>query len=128
MEQRSTYLGNRRLVWFFISAALMLVSAYSIFCWLGVVGTISGWVGLPQHEAEIPRLRVQAGIWETLALTLPFLAAAFVWKGRQKSLDRGDIAASLFECGVCLAASILGTSSLVLCLLVLGLLLYKLGW
>ena len=126
--QQSFGLGRRRLGWFLISAVFMFASAYAVCRWLGTIATISGWIGLPQHEAQIPRLRVQAGIWETLALTSPFPAAAFLWTGRQKPFNRDDPAGFVFECGVCLAASILGTLVFLLCLFVLGMLLYKLGW
>jgi hypothetical protein len=128
MAQQGIGLDNKRLVWLLISAVFMFASAYSVFRCLGAVGTISGWTGLPQHDAQIPRLRVQAGLWEALALTLPFLAAVFVWTGRQKPFNRNDTAAFVFECGVCLAASILGTLGFLLCLFTLGMLLYKLGW
>lgn len=127
MARQSIRSDNRRLAWFLISGVLMFASAYSVARWLGEVGTISGWTGLPQHESEIPRLRVQAKIWETLALTLPFIAAVLVWTGRQKPLSRSDISGFFFECGVCLVASILGTIGFLLCLFGLGMLLNKLG-
>src|SRR5215469_14840745 len=107
--RQSFGLGGRRSGWFLISAVFMFASAYAVCCWLGAIGTISGWIGLPQHEAQIPRLRVQAGVWETLALTSPFFAAVFFWARRQKPFNRDDPVGFVFECGVCLAASILGT-------------------
>jgi|SRR5215471_18184650 len=128
MAQQSFGLGGRRSGWFLISAVFMLASADAVGRWLGIIGTISGWIGLPQHEAEIPRLRVQAEILETLALTSTFLAAVFFWTGRQKPFNRDDPAGFVFECGVCIAASILGTLVFLLCLLVLVMLLHKLGW
>lgn len=108
MAQQTIGSDNRRQMWLLISTVVMFVCAYSVARWLAVVGTISGWTGLQEHEAEIPRLRVQAGIWATLALTSPFIAAVLVWTGRQKPLSRDDIAGFLFECGVCLFVSILG--------------------
>ena len=118
---------TRRLTWFVFAAVVMFACAYSVARWLGVVGTISGWTGLQQHEAEIPMLHTQAESWELLALTLPFLAATFVWTGRKKPVSRSDISGFLFECGVCLAASILGTLGFLLCLFGLGILINKLG-
>jgi hypothetical protein len=50
------------LAWILVAGATMFTSAYSVFRWLGAVGTISGWIGLTQHEAEIPGLRVQAEV------------------------------------------------------------------
>ena len=91
------------------------------------VGTISGWIGLPQHELEIPRLQAQARFWATSALILPFVGAVFVWVGRQKPFDRSDIAGFVFECGFCLAIAILGTLGFLLCLFGLGLLIDKLA-
>ena len=128
MARQSIRSHTRRLAWFLISGALMFASAYSVGRWLGAVGTISGWTGLPQHESEIPRLQVQARFWETLALVLPFVGGIFVWAGRQKPFDRSDIAGFVFECCLSVAASILGTIAFLLCILALGTLLHKLGW
>jgi hypothetical protein len=128
MAQLSVRSNNRRLAWFFISSVLMFAAAYSVGRWLGAVGTISGWIGLPQHESEIPRLQVQARFWETLALILPFVGAIFVWAGRQMPFDRSDIAGFVFECCLSVAASILGTIAFLLCILALGTLLHSLGW
>jgi hypothetical protein len=121
MARQNIALDSRRLAWLFISAVVMLASAYAIFRWFGAVGTISGWIGLPQHGAENPRLRVQVGVWKSLALTLPFVAAVLLWPGRQKT------AGFVLECCICFAASILGTSFFLLCLFLLGMLLHKLA-
>lgn len=118
---------KRGLVWFLLSGAMMLGAAFSIGSWLGTVGTISGWIGLPQHELEIPRLQAQARAWATSALILAFVGAIFVWAGRRRPFDRSDIAGFVFECGLCFAASILGTVGFLLCLLGLGTLINKLG-
>jgi hypothetical protein len=128
MAHQSIRSDKRRLAWFLISGALMFASAYSVARWLGAVGTISGWTGLPQHESEIPRLQVQASFWATAALILPFVGAIFVWAGRQKPFDRSDIAGFVFECCLCVAVSILGTTAFMLCILALETLLMKLGW
>ena len=128
MARQSIRSHNRRLAQFLISGALMFASAYSIGRWLGLVGTISGWTGLPQHESEIPRLQVQARFWETLVLLLPFVGAIFVWAGRRKPFDRSDIAGFVSECCLCVTASILGTIAFLFCILALGTLLHKLGW
>jgi hypothetical protein len=127
MAQQTLGSDKRRLTWLVIASGVMFACAYSVARWLGVVGTISGWTGLQQHEAEIPRLRSQAEIWETLALTLPFFAAVLVWAGRQKRVSRDDVGGLLGECGVCLAASVLGTFAFLLCLFGLGMLIHKLG-
>ena len=125
MARNSIRSDNRRLAWFLISGALMFASAYSVGRWLGAVGTISGWTGLPQHELEIPRLQVQARFWATLALVLPFVGAIFVWAERQKPFDRRDIAGFVLECCLCVAVSILGTITFMLCILALGTLLHS---
>jgi hypothetical protein len=127
MAQLSTRSDNRGLAWFLISSALTFAAAYSVGRWLGAVGTISGWTGLPQYESEIPRLQVQARFWQTLALILPFVGAIFVWAGRQKPFDRNDIAGLVFECCLSVAASFLGTIAFLLCILALGTLLHNLG-
>ena len=105
----------------------MFASAYSVGRWLGAVGTISGWTGLSQHQSEIPRLQVQASLWATLALILPFAGAISVWVGRKKPLDGSDFAGFALECCLCVAASILGTIAFMLCMLALETLLHKLG-
>jgi hypothetical protein len=124
MAQRGIRFDSR-LACFLISGALMGVSAYSVLRWLGAVGTISGWTGLQQHESEIPLLQVQARFWETLALVLPFVGATFVWLGRQRPFDRNDIAGFIFECCLCVAASIFGIIAFLLCTLALGTLLHN---
>ena len=113
------------MVWLSVSAIAMFASAFSIFGWLGAAGRISGWTGLPQYEAQIPHQRTQANVWETLALTLPFLAAVFVWLGRCDSENRDEVPFGV-QCGRCLGISILGTLGFVLCLFLLGELLHKL--
>ena len=79
MAQQTVGSDKRRLTWLAIAAVVMFTCAYSVTRWLGLVGMISGWTGLEEHQAEIPNLRVQAEIWETLTLALPFLAA--LWFG-----------------------------------------------
>ena len=127
MAQQTLSSDKRRLAWLVSASVVMFACAYSAARSLGLVGTISGWTGLQQHEAEITRLRGQAEIWETLALTLPFLAAVLVWAGRQKRVSSDDVSGLLVECGVCLAASVLGTLAFLLCLFGLGMLIHKLG-
>jgi TRAP-type mannitol/chloroaromatic compound transport system permease small subunit len=85
--QQSFNLGRRRLGWFLVSAVFMFASAYAVCRWLGTIGTISGWIGLPQHEAQISRLRVEAGSWEILALTSSFFAAVFFLDWAAKTLQ-----------------------------------------
>jgi hypothetical protein len=82
---KSISVSKERLAWLLLSTAAMFVSAYSFFGWLGTVGRISGWTGLPQYEAQIPRLRVQAEVWLGLAVASPFLAAWFLGLGRKSS-------------------------------------------
>jgi len=128
MAEQTIHLNRGQLAWLLVAAAVMFASAYSVFGWLGAVGRISGWTGLRQYEAEIPKLRVQAEVWEALALTLPFFAAVFLWLGRQKRVNRNETPSFVLECGVCLGVSILGTAGFVLCLFVFGMLRHKLGW
>ena len=127
MAQQMIGSDKRRLGWFLLSGVVMLASAYSIGCWLGTVGAISGWIGLPQHELEIPRLQAQARFWAASALILPFVGAMFVWLGREKPFDRSDIASFVFECGRCFATSILGTLGFLASLFGLEVLIHKIG-
>jgi hypothetical protein len=90
MAERWIHLNRRQLAWLLVSAAITFALAYSVFGWLGAVARISGWTGLPQYEMQIPKLRVQAQVWETLELTLPFLAALSLWLGRQKQFNQDE--------------------------------------
>jgi hypothetical protein len=140
---KSILLNKERLAWLLLSTAAMFVSAYSVFGWMGTVGRISGWTGLPQYEAQIPRLGVQAEVWLGLAVASPFLAAWFLGLGRKEqqfnqreisgtlpvtySRDSRPWLSSVFEYAVRLGLSILGTLGFALCLFLLGMLLHKLG-
>jgi hypothetical protein len=110
--------------WRLVSALFMFASAYSVWRWLAAVGTISGWIGLPQHKTEIPRIQVQAGVWETLALALPFLAAFFLWTGRR---NRNEGVSMISDGAACIGISIAGTLGFLLGLFLLGMLLYRSG-
>jgi hypothetical protein len=139
---KSILLNKERLAWLLLSTAAMFVSAYSVFGWMGTVGRISGWTGLPQYEAQIPRLGVQAKVWLGLAVASPFLAAWFLGLGRKEQFNQREISgtlrvtysrdsrpwlSSVFEYVVRLGLSIVGTLGFALCLFVLGMLLYELG-
>lgn len=121
-----------------LAIATMFVSAYSVFGWMGAVARISGWTGLPKYEEQIPQLRVDADLWIALATSLPFVAALLLSLGRNRVDGQpeingtspvtyvGDSRASsfLFEYGLQLAVSLLGTLILTLCLFLLGLLIH----
>lgn len=139
---KSILLNKERLAWLLLSIAAMFVSAYSVFGWMSTVGRISGWTGLPQYEAQIPRLGVQSEVWLGLAVASPFLAAWFLGLGRTKQFNQREISgtlpvtysrdsrpwlSSVFEYAVRLGLSIVGTLGFALCLFLLGMLLYKLG-
>lgn len=49
---------------------------------MDAVGKISGWIGLPKYEAQIPRLQRLAALWSSLTLILPFLAASLLPFGK----------------------------------------------
>jgi len=133
---------GRRLAWLLLSIAAMFMSAYSVFGWMGVVGRISGWTGLPQYTAQMPRLQTRAEFWLGLAVGLPFLAAWFLGLGRKERSNQivtsGTLPvtyprdlrpwlSSAFEYGVRLGVSILGALAFAVCLFLVGMLLYKFG-
>lgn len=126
MDRQTLSPDTKRLTWLAIAVIAMFACAYSVARWLGLVGTISGWIGLPEHEAELPQLQSQMRFWAVSALILPFVGALLVWAGRQKRFDRSDIGGFVFECGICLAIAILGTLGSLVCLFGLGLLIHKL--
>lgn len=122
----------------------MLSFAYCFFGWMSAVGRISGWIGLPQHEAQIPRLETEATLWSTLAIALPFVGALLLTFGKTASdkQPRADASSSLTYRAESatekrlapilrylgrLVVCLLGTVGFVLVLFLLGLLLHKLG-
>jgi hypothetical protein len=134
--------SKERLSWLLLSTGAMFLSAYSIVRWIGIVGAVSGWTGLPQYEAQIPLLRVQAEVWLGLALALPFAAAWFLGLGTKDQLnqrvtpetasvtyarDSRTWLSPISEYAFRLGLSIVGTLGFALCLFLLGTLLYKLG-
>jgi len=134
--------SKNRIPWILLSAALMFVSAYSLFAWMGAVGRISGWTGLTSYEAQIPRLQVQAELWLGLAFASPFAAAMLLGFGTRPlrvSTSR-DVSATFQAESQTeqlnppvvrylgrLLISVLGTVGFILCLYLIGLLLSKAG-
>src|SRR5205814_5110734 len=88
---------KKNLPWLLLAVASMFASAYCFFGWMSAAGRISGWRGLPQYEPQIPRLEIQARIWSTAAITLPFAAALLLSLGKRPSDQqlRGDPPTSL---------------------------------
>jgi hypothetical protein len=89
-------LDKNRLPWLILAIALMFASAICGLLYVGAVGKISGWIGLPQYEGYLPRLQWYAGLWSCLALVFPFLAALLLGlaKGagpRQVDTDRPSV-------------------------------------
>lgn len=136
--------NRSRAPWVLLALVLMFGSAYSAVRWIGVVGAISGWIGLPQFADQIPRIRAEAGWWESLAIALPFLAALVLGFGKASSATPvgSGLHASLtytaepraekwttpvvrYFSG--LVVSILGTLGFLLVLLFIGFVFYKLG-
>ncbi len=135
---------KKRLPWLFLALASMLSSAYCFFGWMGAVGRISGWIGLPEYEPRIPRLEIQANVWSALAIALPFVAALLLSVGKRAAgVQRGtDSPASLsypaqpatekwlapiVQYLGQLLISLIGTLGFVVGLFLLGLFLHKLG-
>lgn len=136
--------NKRSLLWVILALASTLSSAYCFFGWMSVVGRISGWIGLPQYEPQIPRLETQARLWSALAIALPFVAALLLTFGqtgpdkqpsagaptsvtcRAESATEKKLAPVLRYLGY-LVISLLGTLGFMFVLLLLGLLFHKLG-
>lgn len=128
-----------RVVWLVVAIGMMFVSAYCAMRWLGTVGAISGWTGLPQYANQIPRLSAEARLYMGLALALPFLAALVLGFGVNRATGSGETAmlnypseprpwTSSFERYIGrLVVSVLGTAGFILCLVFIGYLLYKAG-
>src|SRR6266513_533887 len=69
------WVRTRRIALLLVAVGLMFTSAYSIFRWFGVVGAVSGWIGLPQYKAEISKLQREGEVWRCLAIALPLVSA-----------------------------------------------------
>jgi hypothetical protein len=136
------WLRKGRVAWLFVALALMFTSAYSTFRWVGVVGVISGWMGLPQYEAEIPKLQSVAEMWLCLAIASPFLAALLLGFGKRETVPQVELAGSMAvtyrpesqpaewagliaRYFIRLVISVLGTVVFALCLLLVGVLFHK---
>jgi hypothetical protein len=49
---------------------------------MDALGKISGWIGLPEYEGYVPRLRWYARLWSSLAVIFPFFAALLLGLGK----------------------------------------------
>ena len=74
---------KKRLPWLLGALGLMFMSAWCGLLWIDVVGRMSGWIGLPEYEGQIPRLHSFGTLWSILATTLPFLAALLLGIGER---------------------------------------------
>ena len=132
-------LNRSRVPWILLGLALMFASAYSTMRWIGTVGAISGWTGLPQYADQLPKLTAAAKWWKGLGLILPFAAAFVLGLGKSRSAGRGGppelpvtaepqpwFSPILRYLGR-LAISVAGTLAFIFCLLVIGFVLAKLG-
>ena len=81
-------LDRNRLPWLILAIALMFGSAICGLLYIDAAGKISAWVGLPEYEGYIPRLRWLAGLWSGLALSSPFLAALLLGLGKGAGLHQ----------------------------------------
>ena len=75
-------LDRNRLPWLILAIALMFGSAICGLLYMDAVGKISAWIGRPEYEGYIPRLRWHAGLWSGLAVSFPFLAALLLGLGK----------------------------------------------
>jgi hypothetical protein len=120
----------------------MFTSAYSIFRGLGVVGAVSGWIGLTQYEAGIPKLQREGEVWWWLAIALPWVAALLLGFGKEESSPQiehpgppvdtcaaeskaEESTAPIVRYFTRLVISVLGTLGFALCLLLVDFLFYK---
>jgi len=123
-----------RIPWTLLALALMFASAYSAMRWIGAVGAISGWIGLPQYANQLPKLTVEAEWWKRLGLVLPFAAAFVLGLGKSHLHGTNEppnatepwFSPILRYVGR-LAASVAGTLAFIFCLLLIGFVLAKLG-
>ena len=120
-------LHGSRALWIIGAVALMFGSAYSAMRLMAIAAAESGWIGLPQHAAQIPGLETQAKLWQTFAVALPFLAAALLAFGKTSTTDPGAWASPVLRYLVRLVISFLGALGFVLLLSVIGFFLAKLG-
>jgi hypothetical protein len=85
-----TSIKVRNSFWFYGALAAMFASACCFVLWLDVVGRVSGWIVLPPYEAQIPRLQWYGGLWLSLAIILPFLAALLLGFSKKERPSYAD--------------------------------------
>ena|SRR5882724_1131746 len=136
--------SKRRIRWVLVALALMFTSAYSIARLFAAIASVGALTGVPEYAREIPRIKAEAVWWETLAIVLPFFAALVLGFGKTSSAGAAGSrsAASLTYAAESqaekwtapivryftrLVISLLGTFGFLLCLLLIGFVLYKLG-
>jgi hypothetical protein len=75
--------------WLAILTALVMMFGSACFAglWMNAVGRVSGWMGLPQYESQIPKLRSYGTLWESLTIALLFIAAFFLGLGKSVPSD-----------------------------------------
>jgi hypothetical protein len=135
--------NNRSTPRLLLALAFMFASAYCFFAWMGAVSRISGWIGLPQHASQIPRLESETSLWSALAIALPLAAALLLSFGKATSDQRPSrngsatsltyqaqsppekILAPLLRYLGYLIISLIGTLGFVVVLFLFGLLLHK---
>ncbi|MGH9745325.1 MAG: hypothetical protein ACRD59_04360 [Candidatus Acidiferrales bacterium] len=79
--------SKQRIPWLLGALALMFCSAYSILTFYIIGFNVSGWIGLPQYAARIPKLETEAAWWGKVGVALPFIAALLLGFGR--NIDGG---------------------------------------
>jgi len=108
-------MGAKRWLALLTAIAMMFGSALFALLWMSVVARVSGWIGLPQYESQIPDLQWYGRLWESLTIALLFSAAFVLGLGKRVAVDevrqaRGALA---FNFIVRLGVSVLGVTGFV---------------
>ena len=76
-------MNAKRLLALLTALAMIFGSSCFAVLWMGVVGRVSGWTGLPQYESQIPKLQWYGTLWESLGIAFLFIAAFVLGLGKR---------------------------------------------
>jgi hypothetical protein len=68
-------MNAKRLLALLTALAMIFGSSCFAVLWMGAVGRVSEWTGLPQYESQIPKLQWYGTLWESLGIAFLFIAS-----------------------------------------------------
>ena len=87
IETMKSTMGARRWVAVLTAIAMMFGAACFAGLWMNAIGKVSGWIGLPQYEGQIPKLQWYGTLWQSFTIALLFIAAFVLGLGKRVPPD-----------------------------------------